>query len=803
MKSPFITIVLLFFIFSIHSSFSQHYFISGLTHDVNHQPVAFANVVIHSADEAEIINVSSTDELGVFKIEHIKSGNYVLKISFIGFDPISKPFSLLEDTHFGNITLVESTQTLDEVNIFAAKPTVKRLADRLIFNVANTALTEGNILDVLRNTPMVLIAGDKIEVKRITPTIYINDRKINLSGEEISQLLQNTPAHNIRSIEVITTPGAKYDASTGAVLNIVMDKNLIFGYAARVFGNYKQGVFPSYDGGISNLYKNNKISASANYSYSKNKTNRYDNYELNFLNDDGSLDEYWNSQVGRNTWSDTHDVNLNFDYFINDNNTFSLSSNLMFTPYFNYTTQDKTKIFDNNWDYLSSFIAKTQSNDNRSNLSFDINYDSKFKNDHKLAFNAHYTDYDYDREQSVNSDYFTSVNSFEYDTAFKNLSDQKIGIMTAQADYIIPGQSDSSSSFTFGVKGSVVDTKSSLQRYDIFNGQDILNASNNFVYNERVFASYANFNKTIGQLTLEGGLRLEHTQIKGTSQEVINDQNYLEWFPTAIISHDLSEQVKLYSSYKRFISRPNYQSLNPFEFYLNDKQIVVGNPDLDPSLNNRVELGLILNNTHTFEVHFSKSTGNINELPIQDNVTNIIRYRPENIGKTSEFGLGYETYLTVFQKLNFIFATELYYVKENTEVKNQTVELYQWSNYSMLSGNMSFLKDNSLSTYFTFIYSSKNLQGLQFSKQQFLSELSISKTILNKRATISLMASDIFNTADFKTSSSYLNQSSSQFINLDNRYIKLGFSYKFGNTTLKKIEIDNSHQERERIKNRD
>ena len=782
--------------------FSQEIQLTGKIIDIDNIGIAYANVVILSSDESEVLTGSSTNETGDFNINNLHAGDYILKISFLGYEEMSKPLSLSQDLNIGVITLKESTETLGEVSIIAKRPTIKKEADRLVFNVANTALSEGSILDVVRNTPTVLVLDDEIKIKNEAPTVYINDRKVNLSGAEVLQLLENSPANSIKSVEVITTPGARYDASSGIVLNIVMSKNLISGYRGRVFSNYTQGVFPKYNSGISNFFKNDKISLSANYSFSKNKINRDNDDRINYLDNTNNLEELWKSKIIRNTWSETHNANINFDYFINDNNTLSVSSNLLLTPYFRYRTKNNTTIFNDNTELLSSFNANTLSRDDKHNLGFDVDYVSKFNNDSKLAINAHYTNYDYTRDQNVNSDYFLADNSFDFSTAFNTNSNQETNIFTSQVDYDLP--LNANSSLALGVKGSFIETDSDLTQLDIINGQEVLNLGNTnaFKYDEDVLAAYVSYNETIGDFSFTGGLRVEQTNIEGQSLNAKNTQDYFEWFPTVSLTHQVSEKVSVYTNYKRSITRPDFRSLNPFQFFLNDNIIATGNPNLQPSFSNHWVLGTSLNDTHTFEAYLKTTDDNINELPIQDNISRIITYTPENIGKTTELGFDYLTYFTLLGKVSTYFVTSFYYVQEESKFQGQIFELDQWSNYSELSLSSSFLKDNSLSTSLTLVYSSRNLQGLQKVEGQFFSELTISKSILNKKGTISLIASDLFNEEDFANSTRYLNQSNSQFSDLDNRFIKLGFSYRFGNTTLETNEKDKSRSEHDRLKER-
>ena len=192
-------------------SFSQEFKISGYVKDTNNQPIAYANVVLMVNDENPEFG-DTTDDSGKFLIDGVSSGNYKLKVSFLGFTEFLKDINLDGDIDLGTILLEENLQELDGVIIITKKPTVKRMVDRLVFNVENSTISNDNILEVLRYTPGVLITDDKIKIKNSIPTVYINDKKVHLSSEEVIQLLQGTNASHIKSVEVITNPPAKYEA---------------------------------------------------------------------------------------------------------------------------------------------------------------------------------------------------------------------------------------------------------------------------------------------------------------------------------------------------------------------------------------------------------------------------------------------------------------------------------------------------------------------------------------------------------------------------------------------------------------
>ena len=781
---------------------AQELTISGTVVDENNKAIPYANVILFDNNET-IITGKTSSENGSFRFENFEANSYILKVSYIGFEVFSETFQLLKNKTFKSIVLKENSEILDEVKITASKPTLKKEADRLVFNVANSALSEGSILEVLKSTPGVLILGDAITVKNSTPTVYINDRKVNLSSSEITQLLENSPANTIKKVEVITNPPAKYDAESGAVLNIVMSRNLITGYRGNVFSNYTQGVFPRYNAGINQFYKTKKVNVNLNYSFTKSKINRVNDDRVNFLDNSGNLDQRWETNNNRNTRSNTHNINLNFDYFIDDNNTLRFSSNALLLPNFDYRIKGNTEVTDNANTELFNFNAFNNSQDEKHNLGFDLDFVHKFKDKGKLAFNTHYTDYDYHRNQSVNSDYYFPNNVGNFSTAFLTDNNQETRIFTSQLDYTLPF--NESSDLALGAKSSNIDTNSNISLFDVNQGTGTLDFnvanSNAYDYEEAIFAAYASYNKSWDKWSFRGGLRIEQTNVEGlsVSDNITNTQDYFEMFPTLNLSHQVSKNASIYSNYKRSISRPSYQLLNPFSFFLNDNTKVTGNPLLKPTLTNKFLLGTGLYDFLTVEVFYQTNKNAIYEIPIQDNTTNIIAYTPTNINTSNEYGLDIEFYKNITERWFLYLANSLTNTDETLIANNTETNLGKWYNYSILSTDYSFLKDNSLSANFSLTRVGSNFIGLQKVDALLFSDLSLKKTLLKNKAVLSLAVSDIFNQQDYAVTNRYNNQDSYSFTDQDTRYIKLGFSYKFGNTTLETNERNRDLKERDRL----
>lgn len=782
--------------------FAQDYSVTGRIVDAESNPIEFANVVILTEVDGEYLKGTSTDDNGFFSLINLSKTTFYLKISYLGFEEFQQKIILTGHLDLKTIELSEIPENLNEVTVIAKKPTITRKPDRLIFNVENTALVEGSTLSVLKHTPGIIVSEGSINIKSTPAIVYINNRRVQLTSDELITLLESAPANSIKSVEVITNPPASYDADSGAVINIIMSKNLVTGYRGSVFTNYTQGVFPRYNAGTSHYFKNNKVNLNVNYSYTNNKINRDQEDKFNFLDESNEVEEIWKSNINRNTWSENHHLNLNFDYYIDDKNTLSLTSTGLYTPYYKYQIKNNTNITDENFVFQQRFTADNLSRDNKFNIGTDLIFRHDFDNKANLMVNAHYTIYDYSRDQNVLTNNFDANNLFSGDSEFNSISNQKTDIITSKIDYSLP--INETSSFGAGVKYSNVNTDSDITKLDIIGNSEVIDVNNTdaFKYDEKVLAAYSNYAKSWDKWELNLGLRVEHSNIEGNSLSLTetNTQDYFGWFPNASLSHQLEENTRIYGNYKRSIARPSYTDLNPFTFFLNENNVVLGNPNLVPTYFDHFKIGTDFLKHFTVEAYYVNFDGDIVELPRQNNTTNMVAYTPTNLDKKVEYGFDFQFIYSPTNIWDLYFVSSFYNISEEADFGEGFVKQDQWSNYSILSNSFSFLKDQSLSANLTFTWIGKNLQQFQTVKNRLVSELSLSKTVFKKKGVISLAVEDFFNLQNYETSTRYLNQSGSSFVNLDSRYIKLGFRYKFGNTKLNTNERTTSAEERERLK---
>ena len=799
-------VTLFIYLFSI-VGFAQGLRIKGRVVDSKNNPVAFANIVVSDGINTSDYKGTISNETGDFEIANLETKKYTLNISFLGYKTQVIEVQIDKDTSLTGIILEDEEQQLDGVLIVAKKPTVKRLVDRLVFNVENSTLSNNNMLDVLKHTPGVMVNNDGISIKHSSPTIYINDRKVHLSTTEVIQLLESMPANNIKAIEVITSPPAKYEAEGGAVLNFVTSKNLVSGYNGSVFGNFKQGFeFPKYAIGTSHFFKGEKINAYINYNVSPRKDFRNTDQFINFI-DNNETTSSWETDYNRTRKSSNQNINSNIDYTLNDKNTLSFSANLMFLPKSGTETDinSLTEVFGATGVLDSTFNTMNAAVDKTTNAAFTLDYVHKLNQDgEQLSFSAHHTNFNFDSDQVVNTAYLFPDQSLIRNNEFQSLSSQDIKLYTGQVDYELPiGESVF---LEAGGKASFINSESVINRFLIDNGsreQDLAN-SDTFLYDETNLALYGSYSKDWDNWSLKAGLRTEYTNIEGNSlsENQINKSDYFKFFPTFHVMNVLNEKNEIYFTYNKRIYRPRYSQLNPFKFFLSDNSYNTGDPNLKPQIDDNFILGYTLKSKYTFELYYRNENDTSIQITFQDNDSKLLKNVDTNIERSISYGLDFTTFTAVMSNWDVYAYSSLFYYENRfaaLESNNQLYTTDKWSVYLQMVNYFSFLKDKTLTADVVLTYISPLVDGPSEISNRTGLDISVRKTFWNNRASLTMGVTDIFNTQNFTQTTKYLNQDILLNSRMENRMFTLGFNYKFGNFRLQTNKKDIESIERDRL----
>ncbi|WP_037324809.1 outer membrane beta-barrel protein [Salinimicrobium terrae] len=796
------SLFLLFFVCSF-SGFSQHS-VGGRVLNSSRQPVAFANVILLNAqDSTSVYKGAVSSENGQFVINNIEEDSYLLKISYVGFEDLLQRIEVSKNKDLGNLVLQVDTATLDEVSINYKNPSVKREVDRLVFSVENTTLSTGNSWDILKKTPGVILSGNSLMVRNQGVQVYINDRKVQLTASELQTLLENYSAENIKSVEVITTPPARYDAEGGAILNIVTTKSIAPGYKGNINGAWTQAVYPKFQIGTSHYYKTEKLNVFGNYTFSPRKEFKEDESYINFRDGTGIFSR-WETDFERTTRSNAHSANVLLDYNFDDNNILNFSSSLTYSPNKTFDNDVFTRVFGRS-NQLGNLITDGELEEDVSNAAFDLEYKHLLENPGaQISAKAHYTRYDQGRDQGINTLIVDSENTaFNY--AFTTEAKQKIDIFTTQLDYVTP---IGGTSFESGLKASIISSESGIDYYRMYPGTGEFyfdgDQSDLFLYDENIYAAYFSLAKDWEKWSIKGGLRGEFTDRMGDSRsmEQIDNREYFGLFPTFYLLHSFSDSHSLGFDYSRRIQRPRYESLNPFRYYLTEFDFNAGNPDLRASISNNFSLSYALKNEYFLDLYYSDSGNTPETLSFQDNEALIIRRVSVNLLESTTYGMQFSHGRNLFNwwytyaYVNGFNEKRTFLALESGDVP-VTIEIDGF--YGSLYNSFIISKDGTFTGELSLTYVSKFLSGSYIMDPFTTLSMGFRKTLWNNRAELSVNFEDILDETNTWLRSRYLNQDNGYFAQPESRYVRVGFKYNFGNFRLSDNQRAIEAAERDRL----
>ncbi|WP_158825003.1 outer membrane beta-barrel family protein [Mucilaginibacter lacusdianchii] len=787
--------------------------ISGTVVDsVTKKPLDYATISIFRSGGKAPLNGVLTDEKGKFSLNNIAPGKYKIAVSFIGYptkviDPVEttpgKP-----DNNMGTVVIAPSSRALKEVVVAGQASLVENRIDKIVYN-AEKDLTSagGNATDVLRKVPLLSVDMDGNVSLRGDQNVrvLINGKPSGALSTSLADVLRTIPADQIKSIEVITSPSAKYDAEgSGGIINIITKSSSASGVSGSVSG----GIGTRQNNGNANLnYRKNRLSLTANVgtNFAWPQTSLVDFNSFNsraVLRDKsvGNLTRTQHTESETKRFGTIGSVNGSYDF--NEYN--SITSTIRVNGG-GFKTNGTTNNYNSNYD-LQNFISGNGSKASFGGFDWNADYTRKFKKKgEELTFAGQWS------HSTVTSDYYstyfalTTLDDIKASPNQKGNNDGKNDEYTLQVDYALPiGEKIK---FEAGGK-SIFRRLNSV--YDVFRqpnnmGGDenyFLNdtASNKYNYNQDVYAGYTVWTFTLPKsYSLQVGARVENTQIKGdprnnTQQSLEPFSNsYTTFIPSFILSKSLKGGNTLKLTYSKRIQRPSLQYLNPFINKGNPDNQTQGNPSLSPEITQTVELGytaFIKSSVISFSTYY-KRTSNliegiltyINDPDLQDR--SVTRTNYLNIGNNKSFGASTFGSFSPFKALTIRGSANVYTYSPTSfgSLSQQQTSNDTYIQYNIFSGaSLTLPKGFSAEAFGVFNSPRRSIQGTNpaFNIYGF----GVKKDIIAKKFTLGLNV--------LQPSSKYLRLNSdingpsfkqTQKISYPIRSFGLTFSYNFGKIT--------------------
>lgn len=789
-------LAVLFTYCTLSNIYAQHSTINGQIKNTAGNSLGKATVLLYHSTDSLLVKTAITDSQGNFEFNQIKAGRYFLSSTYIGYTTILSPaFSIADNEKIITATqyLTMAAKKMQEVVVTGTyqKPIIEVTADKTIFNVESSINATGsNAFELLQKSPGVITdKDDNISLSgKNGVRIYIDGRPTEMEASGLAGYLKSINSVDIESIEMISNPSARYDASGNAgIINIRLKKNNKIGFNGTVSAGYNQGIHPKSNGALNLNYRNNKINIFSNYSNSwGNNENTFDLYRI-------QNDTLYDQKSLQNIKGWTHNIKAGIDYFatkkstlgfiftgnFTDNTTYSSSR----TPSSSTKTGTLDKIL-----YATNTIPGIVKNEN-----INGNYHYADTTGHQINIDIDHGIYKSSKTSyQPNSYYSAPPETLLYQKIYRNNTPINITINTQKIDFINPVKKGQ---LSVGAKISNVKTNNIFILYNETNGVDNLdvNKSNTFKYKENINSGYVNYSTPLSKkINLQAGIRLENTHSNGvlTRLDGTNrpddtiDRNYTDLFPSAAFTYTVNERNLFDINYSRRIDRPNYNDLNPFEARVDELTYIKGNAFLRPQYTNSVQL------THTYKSRYISTLG-------YSYIKDFSSYIIDTTEKTRTYISKRNLASQYIASLNFsatIDITKWWELYSSFNVYNSRYKAnfgpgkevdIDITSYSLYAQN-SFKLVKEFTGELTGIYNGPSISAGTFKTKALGSiDIGIQKKIFHNKSTLKLSYTDVLNTLKWKAESIYGGSNIVANSRWESRQFRLNFTYRFGSTQIK------------------
>jgi ferric enterobactin receptor len=607
---PFICVSALLF-FSL-TSLSGQGSISGQIITEEGNPAEFVNVVLLAAADSSVAKLELSDESGSYRFTAVEAGDYRLKVMGLSYsDHLSAPFTLAkgEDKVLPLVNLSVLATVLEEIEVTARKPFLEQKAGRLVVNVDQMITGQGgSVTDMLKKVPGLVVVNDRVSMAgRSGVTILIDGRPTKYM--DIQSLLNEMPADNIARIEVITQPGAAFDAEgTGGVINIILKKNTLFGTNGNITIGGGYGELAKYRAGINLNHRTGPWNL--NFATGYNRRTWVERLDL-----DRTVGDIRFVQSSRDPGlPHSGYLRLGADYDINDQHRVGITANTYRSDNEN-VAENFTEIISSENAVLDSWTTRNYEDRYWRSYTTDAFYRWEIDTmGQQFSIDANYADYE---RGSVNDLLTTGGGDF---VDRRNVMPANTRIYAAQADYKLPvGERWQ---FQTGAKISATRLENALQASILRNGAwtNDPELTNTFDYDEDIYAAYGNLVYSKGEYEANIGLRYESSQAVGYSATLDSTTtlDIAKFFPSISLATPFVGPLGTSVSYSYRIERPGYFDLNPFRYFLDPLTSDRGNPFLQPELTHSGQFSLTYEKQPFFNLSYDYTKNVLTEVIEQD-----------------------------------------------------------------------------------------------------------------------------------------------------------------------------------------
>nr|WP_294941536.1 outer membrane beta-barrel protein [uncultured Mucilaginibacter sp.] len=776
----------------------------------NNAAAEAATAILLRQADSSIVMSALVDGKGGYEFLNVQPGSYLVlayRLGYVKAHSATVRVAAGQSVTIQNIYLQPLSTELKEVAVVAKKPFVEVRPGKTIINPSASITADGkNVLDILAQSPGVKVSNtDDITISgRQNALVLIDGKTTSMTGADLAALLRATQGSNVERIELITAGSAKYDASAGGVINIILKKGKNIGTNGTVtltagYGKYYKGV-----AGFTFNSRGKYVNIFGLYNINANKT--YRGFTSNRkINDNGLISNYDLTYYGEQK-TINHNYRLGADFSLSANHTLGVQI-YGFRTDNDFAKNNSLKI--SNQGHLDS-VVQVGSTVERDlyNINYNINYAGKL-DDAGKAVSASVTYLPYNRRSNeyINNMFFDAAGAkYRPDNLLQNLSPSHRRNWTGLLDYTNP--LSKTSKLEAGFKFSHTQSDNNLIFGPQVNGVYTVDPifSNNFVYNEDVQAGYLNYTATFGKFDMVAGLRGEYTHSRGQSVNVtstsatLNIFNYFKLFPNLLLHYVKDDKNEYSLTFARGILRPDYESLNPFLYYVDPYDFQSGNPYLKPEYTNTITLTYLYNQSISFGLYAGKTTDANFAFYTQNDATKVNLTTTRNLGDVKDIGLQINAPYAFTGWWSGELDVNAGYYHYTTYPENGGLD--KGTGDVIINSTQNFALGKSLALEVTGFYETANQYGIRRFSPNYYVNAGLSTPVLGKRGKLSLNVADIFNTNRDRAYTRYQNIDLRIGGKPETRIARLSFSYRFGKTTVKAAtkHVTGTEQEQDRMR---
>lgn len=738
--------------------------ITGKVLDANlNQPLPYVNIIIKTLT-GETITGGITDELGVFEIKNIPEGKSIVSAQYIGYKTSTKNITIGKGTYninLGNILLEEDIASLDEVTIVAEVSSIQQKVDRKVITIGKDLTTAGaSASEIMNNLPSVSVDSQNGNISlrgNENVRVLLDGKPTNVPA---AQLLKQIPSTSIKSVELITNPSAKYNPEgMSGIINIILHKNTNIGFNGNINLGLAQEINPNFNSSIDMNYRNGKFNFYGNYGNNIGKSSNYGNIER--------FDDNTNQLFNFGSNNKSHLYKFGVDYYINDNNTFSVYTNQNIFDGKSNGTTDIIFLDNNATDFRQNF---NNINDNNTST-----YNAAYKHDFKKEGENISLEADYSLFKSNElADFRFNIGDNYVDDIHNDRNNTVINL-----DYVNP--------LSEKAKLEVGAEYRSNNSDNIYNTTNSNLSNSSYSYNRDIYSFYTTYGKTFDKWSYQFGARIEQYEVaadftQATTTNSQYTQSELNIYPSAFVTYNTSEKSTLQFSFSRRVDRPGLGQVNPIREWSTPRVTSIGNPELEQQFTNSFEFNYTKTikggnfSVGTFYRNIENEISRANYIDPEDPNKIILTY--DNFDKNAAYGFETSANYRPTKWWSLNASAEVYYKNVRGIVEFENVEVDNTTFNFRMNNNFKVSKSLSFSLFTMYRGQEKNIQNTR--KPMTLVNTGLRYSFLkDDKATFSFSYNDIFNTMSFAFEGDRPYPSEGEF-NWESNQWRIGLSYRFG-----------------------